>query len=85
MDELDRQRWLALSPLLDELLDLEPAASEARLAELEARDPETAAQLRRLMARAQSLQQQGFLSEPVVAQWQEALARCRRRTCRRPT
>jgi serine/threonine-protein kinase len=74
MDELDRQRWLALSPLLDELLDLEPAASEARLAELEARDPETAAQLRRLMARAQSLQQQGFLSEPVVAQWQEALA-----------
>lgn len=71
---MDKQRWLALSPLLDELLDLPPAAREHRLAQLQSEDPEAADQLRRMLARAQELQQQGFLSEPVVAQWHDALA-----------
>ncbi|WP_457349590.1 protein kinase domain-containing protein [Roseateles sp. P5_D6] len=71
---MDRQRWLALSPLLDELLDLPPAAREHRLERLQTEDADAAEQLRRMLARAEELQQQGFLSEPVVAQWQEALA-----------
>ncbi|RZJ09838.1 MAG: serine/threonine protein kinase, partial [Rubrivivax sp.] len=74
MDALDRQRWLALSPLLDELLDLEPAARGARLAELRVHDAETAGHLERLLSRADGLEEQGFLSEPVVAQWHAALA-----------
>ena len=32
MDALDKQRWLSLSPLLDELLDLAPRTREQRLA-----------------------------------------------------
>ncbi|KQV60347.1 hypothetical protein ASC95_02455 [Pelomonas sp. Root1217] len=71
---MDRQRWLALSPLLDELLDLPPAARELRLERLQSEDADAAEQLRRMLSRAEELQQQGFLSEPVVAQWQEALA-----------
>ncbi|MFG6433173.1 protein kinase domain-containing protein [Roseateles sp. LYH14W] len=74
MDAIDRQRWLALSPLLDELLDLAPPARGERLAQLEAQDPDTAAQLKQLLSRADGLEEQGFLSEPVVAQWHEALA-----------
>jgi len=74
MDALDKQRWLALSPLLDELLDLDPPARDARLAQLQAQDPDTAEQLKRLLARAEGLEEQGYLSEPVVAQWHEALA-----------
>src|SRR5215207_3243285 len=74
MDALDKQRWLALSPLLDELLDLDPPARHARLAQLQAHDPDTAAQLKRLLSRAEGLEEAGFLSEPVVAQWHEALA-----------
>ncbi|KQY88734.1 serine/threonine-protein kinase [Pelomonas sp. Root1444] len=72
MDAVDKQRWMALSPLLDELLDLEPAACEARLAHIRAEDAELAAQLQRLLGRSAELQQQGFLSEPVPARWQEA-------------
>jgi len=74
MEALDRQRWLALSPLLDELLDLEPAQRQERLARLQAEDAGTAEQLRQLLARAEGLEQQGFMSEPVVAQWHAALA-----------
>jgi len=73
MDALDRQRWLSLSPLLDELLDLDPPAREARLTQLRAEDADTADQLKRLLGRADDLQQQGFLSQPAVAQWQDAL------------
>ena len=74
MNALDKQRWLSLSPLLDELLDLDPPARAERLARLRADDPEAAEQLQRLLERADGLEQQGFLSEPVVAQWHEALA-----------
>ena len=74
MDVLDRQRWLALSPLLDELLDLDEPARGQRLAMLQAQDADTAEQLQRLLARAEGLEQQGFLSQPVAAQWQEGLA-----------
>jgi serine/threonine-protein kinase len=74
MEALDKQRWLSLSPLLDELLDLDPPARAARLAELQARDADTADQLKRLLVRADGLEEQGFMSEPVIAQWHDALA-----------
>ncbi len=74
MAALDRQRWLSLSPLLDELLDLSPPARAERLVALQAKDADTAEQLRRLLAQAEELDAEGFMSEPVVAQWQEALA-----------
>jgi serine/threonine-protein kinase len=74
MDDIDKQRWLALSPLLDELLDLDAATRAGRLAQLRGEDAATAEQLERLLARAEQLQQQRFLSQPVAAQWQEALA-----------
>jgi eukaryotic-like serine/threonine-protein kinase len=77
MDALDKHRWLALSPLLDELLDLDAAACEARLAGIRAEDAELAAQLQRLLGRSAELQQQGFLSKPVADRWQQALASMR--------
>lgn len=60
MDEQDRQRWLALSPLLDELLDLDEPAREQRL---QALDADTAEQLRALLARDAQLQAEGFLGK----------------------
>ena len=69
LDDIDRQNWLALSPLLDELLDLEPPARAERLARLRADDAATAAQLERLLARAEGLARDGFLSQPALAQW----------------
>jgi len=67
---MDKQRWLALSPLLDELLDLAPEARDERLAGLRGQDPEAAEQLQRFLARAQQLQSEGFLSQPAIARWQ---------------
>ncbi|MCE4553271.1 serine/threonine-protein kinase [Pelomonas cellulosilytica] len=74
MDALNKHRWLALSPLLDELLDLDDAARDERLARLRADDPDTAEQLQRMLTRAQDLEDQGFLSAPAVAQLGDALA-----------
>ncbi|MFT7721911.1 MAG: serine/threonine-protein kinase [Roseateles sp.] len=72
MDPADKRRWLALSPLLDELLDLAPAERGERLAALRAADPATADQLADMLARADGLAAQGFLSQPVVAPWRDA-------------
>ncbi|HEY0954896.1 MAG TPA: serine/threonine-protein kinase [Roseateles sp.] len=60
MDEQGKQRWLALSPLLDELLDLDEPAREQRL---QALDADTARQLRELLARDAELQAQGFMGQ----------------------
>ncbi len=49
---LDRARWQALSALLDEALDLAPAAREPWLAALRARDAALAAQLEPMLASA---------------------------------
>ncbi|MCY4746592.1 serine/threonine-protein kinase [Pelomonas sp. UHG3] len=74
MKPLDKGRWLALSPLLDELLDLDPADRAARLQALQASDPDTAAALRDLLARADGLEQQGFMAAPAVDLLQPGLA-----------
>ncbi len=74
MEALDKGRWLALSPLLDELLDLPPEDRTARLAALHAQDPAAAAQLRDMLARADGLEQQGFMAAPAVDLLQPGLA-----------
>ncbi|MDT7837831.1 serine/threonine-protein kinase [Aquabacterium sp. OR-4] len=58
--------WTRLSPLLDELLDLDEAARHARLAALQAEDAALAAQLAELLQRDAALSQAGFLGAPAV-------------------
>lgn len=78
MDALDKKRWLALSPLLDELLDLDEPARGQRLAQLRAEDPALAEHLDALLVRDAALSRQGFLEQPAAVQLQgvgaEALA-----------
>jgi eukaryotic-like serine/threonine-protein kinase len=61
----DRQRWAQLNPLLDELLDLEATAREARLAELHARDPALADELESMLAAADRAEASDFLTGDV--------------------
>ncbi len=55
------QRWATLSPLLDELLDLDGAAREARLAQHRAADPSLADELIELLAVQAQLDDEAFL------------------------
>ena len=71
---MDRRRWLALSPLMDELLEASPAERERRLAQLKLEDPAAAEELQGLLVRAEELEAERFLSEPAVAPLQQALA-----------
>ncbi len=50
MPNLSKERWQRLEPLLDELLDLDPAARAGRLAALAEADPELAADLALMLA-----------------------------------
>jgi serine/threonine-protein kinase len=61
---LDRERWQRLSSQLDELLDLEPAAREARMASIQAESSEQAVTLAAMMARLTGLDREGFLETP---------------------
>ena len=66
MDALDKQRWIALSPLLDELLDLEEPARGRRLAEIRAGDVAMAEHLEALLARDAALDDDRFLEQPAA-------------------
>ncbi len=66
MDALDKQRWIALSPLLDELLDLEEPARGRRLAEIRAGDAAMAEHLEALLARDAALDDDRFLEQPAA-------------------
>ncbi|MBO9688377.1 MAG: serine/threonine protein kinase [Mitsuaria chitosanitabida] len=66
MDALDKQRWIALSPLLDELLDLEEPRRSARLAEIRAADAAMGEHLEALLARDAALGQERFLEQPAA-------------------
>ncbi len=55
------QRWGALSPLLDELLDLEVAARSARLAQWRETDPPLADELAELLGAQAALDDEAFL------------------------
>jgi serine/threonine-protein kinase len=59
--DVDLRDWAALSPLLDELLELEPAARAARLATLRERDAAMAAALDTLLAEEDAVAAEGFL------------------------
>ncbi|KGM55030.1 hypothetical protein N799_07495 [Lysobacter arseniciresistens ZS79] len=62
---MDSTRWQRLSPLLDELFELEPDGRARRLAELRADDPALADELEELIAL--EVGQEDFLAEPVVS------------------
>jgi serine/threonine protein kinase len=64
--EIDKARWPVLSPHLDELLDLEPAARAARLAELQAQDTALGEELELLLGRLDALEQDAFLDTPAM-------------------
>ncbi|NLG58807.1 MAG: serine/threonine protein kinase [Gammaproteobacteria bacterium] len=62
---MDAERWRRLSPLLDALLELEPRAREASLAELRSAEPRLADELAALLALEDGAD--NFLGTPLVA------------------
>jgi hypothetical protein len=58
----DAERWAQLNPMLDELLDLSPAAQRARLADLRVSNPALAVELDTLMQAARLAKASGWLS-----------------------
>jgi serine/threonine protein kinase len=63
---MDRDRWQAVSPYLDELLELEAGARAARLAQVRAAQPALAADLATLLAEHGALVEAHFLDVPVA-------------------
>ena len=61
---MEGNRWSAISPLLDELLELSGEDRERRLQEIEATDPGLARELKKLMALEE--ERPDFMSQPVV-------------------
>ncbi len=57
----DRQRWRQLSPLLDELLDLDARSQARRLAELRLRDERLAGEVESLLRSSRHAAAAGFL------------------------
>jgi serine/threonine protein kinase/tetratricopeptide (TPR) repeat protein len=66
MPPISPDRWRALSPYLDEALEIEPAAQPAWLASISARDPALADDLRSLLAGRKAVHDSGFLEGVVV-------------------
>jgi eukaryotic-like serine/threonine-protein kinase len=60
------QRWPTLSPMLDELLDLDAAGRAARLAQWRESDPHLAQDLAELLARQPALDAEAFLEGEVM-------------------
>lgn len=65
--KVDKARWPALSPHLDELLDLDPPDRGRRLAALRAADPTLADDLQALLASLETLDRSAFLEAPAFA------------------
>jgi serine/threonine-protein kinase len=61
---MDPARWLRLSPHLDELLELEPSARDARLTEIASDDAGLADELTKMLALETG--RDDFLAEPIV-------------------
>jgi len=68
MRSIDKARWLQLSPLLDEILDLdlEPPARSARLSALRAEDARGADDLQELLDRLPAMDREAFLERPAM-------------------
>lgn len=63
MDHRDRALWEQLSPLIDEVLELQPGARPGYLAALDGRHPELAARLARLLAAHERAAADDFLAQ----------------------
>lgn len=61
---MDAARWRLLSPLLDELLELDDALRHTRLQQLQVQDPLLAEELRKLLSMARN--SDAFMAEPLV-------------------
>jgi len=61
---MDAARWRLLSPLLDELLELDDALRQLRLQQLQAQDQSLAEELRRLLSMARN--SDAFMAEPLI-------------------
>jgi len=59
-------RWPVLSPLLDELLDLEEPGRTRRLVEIRTQDPGLAAELQTLLDKLPRIERDRFLEEPAM-------------------
>ncbi len=68
MDALEKERWIALSPLLDQLLDRDEEDRQRWLAQLRAHDAATADELEALLAKDQALDAKGFMAQPAAEQ-----------------
>jgi len=64
--EMDRQRWLAVSPYLDQALELPAAQRETWLREIENSAPDVVADVRRLLAAAVDDTYRSFLNNQAV-------------------
>lgn len=64
MQTMDRSRWERVSPLLDELLDLDPTPRAERLAALSGQDPALGAELSEMLQRLEALEHNSFLQSP---------------------
>ncbi len=64
----EASRWPVLSPLLDELLELDGEARARRLAELSLANPPMAAELSDLLARQEVVQRSAFLEGPALGE-----------------
>lgn len=64
MQTMDRSRWERVSPLLDELLDLDPAPRAERLAALHGQDAALGAELSEMLQRLDALEHDSFLQSP---------------------
>jgi eukaryotic-like serine/threonine-protein kinase len=61
----DKARWSQLSPLLDELLALDPPLRGQRVAELRLNQPALADELTDLLAQYATIERDGFLDDPL--------------------
>ncbi|HVF18187.1 MAG TPA: protein kinase, partial [Steroidobacteraceae bacterium] len=66
MSSIDKSSWLALSPLLDDLLDSDAPTRERKLRDLAARDPQVAAELRSMLVDKDAVEEAGFLEQPIL-------------------
>jgi serine/threonine-protein kinase len=72
MRSVDKAQWPRLSPLLDELLDLEASVRAERMAALRAEDAALADDLAELLGRLPGLEQEDFLERPSLLREAEA-------------
>lgn len=78
MPTMDKERWLRISPLLDELLDAPSAARQARLRALDRQEPALAKDIRLLLAADAWIGRTGFLEGSALGHLARGSGRLRR-------